>query len=113
MTIKGKSGIDNEQRRIEQVQNEINLLRKAKKVSAENAAGAKDLSDVIDIKNAQELKQSLETDVTDPAKRARIEELKKQEASGTYVFPKDPEQIQKMIGNMNEEVDDLKALLGE
>jgi len=111
MAIKGNGGVD-DTRRIEQIQHEVSLLRKTKKTAEDpTVVPAKD--DTVDVSTAKEVRNALESEVSDPARRARIEELKKQVAEGTYEFPSTPEQIQKMLSNLDEEVQDLQDLLGE
>lgn len=111
MAIKGNSGVD-DTRRIEQIQQEVNVVKKTKKATDDSAA-APVKGDTVDVSRAQEMRTALESEASDPARRARIEELKKQVAEGTYENPSSPEQIKKMLSNMDEEVQDLQDLIGE
>ncbi len=111
MAIKGNGGVD-DTRRIEQIQPEVNLLRKTKKAT-EDPAAVPVKGDTVDVSTAREVRNALESEASDPARRARIEELKKQVAEGTYEFPSTPEQITKMLSNLDEEVQDLQDLLKE
>ena len=112
MTIKGKGGIESESRRIEQIQQEIGLVRKTRKDAVAGSV-VSDRDDTVDVSRAREVKSVLEAAESDPARRARIEELKKQVAAGTYELPSSDEQIAQMISNINEEVEDLQDLVGE
>ena len=112
MTIKGSGGIGSgEPRVIEQVQQDTAALRKAKKSGAGASSSATDIT--VDVSNTQEVRNALDAGETDPARRARLEEIKAQVVSGTYKFPDSEEQIKKLVSNMSDEVSDLQDLLGE